>query len=138
MSAATRFSALTAMILLVACQPSLVTVPAPVTDPDVKAVLGFFSAYGNRDLEGMMKHLDEAVLFRAPGSTLNKQQLRDYFQGTLQKYPQLRVEAEAPTRVQDMLQVRVKVETNAISVNTWIIDMKHGKILSYSFAPSPR
>ncbi len=138
MNAATRFSALTAMTLLLACQPSPVTVPAPVTDPDIRAVLGFFSAYGSRDLEGMMKHLDEAVLFHAPGSTLNKQQLRDYFQGTLQKYPKLQVEAEAPQRVQNTIQVRVKVETNAISVNTWIIDMKHGKIISYSFAPSPR
>lgn len=130
--------ALAALVLLAACQRPPVASPATSpaqSDPDLKAVLGFFDCYSRRDLEGMMSYLDEGALFQAPGQTMNKQQIRNYFQATLQKYPKLRVEAAPPRRIQNTIQVSVKVETNVISVNTWVIDMKNGRIRAYSFAP---
>ena len=135
MTVAPRLVALSALVLMAGCHTAPATNPAQ-SDPDFKAVLGFFNAYSNRDLDEMMKFLDEGALFQGPGTTLTRQQIRDFFQKTLQKYPNLKIETGSPKRVQNTIQVSVKVETNSISINTWIFEMNSQKIHSYSVAPS--
>jgi hypothetical protein len=139
MKLATRLTAFSAFILLVACHPAPVAQPGSTADPapgdaDAKTVLGFLNAYGNRDLEGMMKHLDEEAVFRGSGSTLSKAEIRDFFQKSFQKHPNLRVEVGPIKASRGTLRVSVKVETNVIWADTWIFELNNHKIHAYSLA----
>ena len=143
MKLAARLIALSGLLLLVACHPAPVSlasssaIPAP-DDADAKAILGFLNAYGRRDLEAMMKQLEEDAVFRGTGSTLSKAQIRDFFQTSFQKHPTLRVEIGPLKQTQGTIRVSVKVETNAIWADTWIFEMNNHRIHAYSFASNRR
>jgi uncharacterized lipoprotein YajG len=139
MKLATRLIALSGLMLLAACHPAPDTNSASNANPapsnaDTEAVLAFLNAYGHRDLEAMMKQLDEDAVFRGSGSTLSKAQIRDFFQKSFQKHPKLRVEIGPLEQAQGTIRVSVKVETNAIWADTWIFEMKSHRIHAYSLA----
>jgi hypothetical protein len=130
-------------MFLVACHPAPVANPGSTAnqapgDPDAKTILGFLNAYGRRDLEAMMKHLDEEAVFRGSGTTLSKAQIRDFFQASFQKHPNLRVEIGPLKETAGTIRVGVKVETNASWADTWIFEMKNHKIHAYSLASGRR
>lgn len=144
----TRLLVLPCALLLASCHPSPVAqpmaqpgatvgLPAP-NDADAKAVLGFLTAYGRKDLDGMMRCLDEEAVFRGSGVPLTKAQIRDFFQTTFQKHPNLQVEAGPLKAVQGTLRSTVKVQTEAIWTDTWIFEMKNHKIHAYSLASGKR
>ena len=143
MKLATRLIALSGLMLLVACHPAPVSLagssanPAP-SNADTEAVLAFLNAYGRRDLEAMMKHLDEDAVFRGSGSTLSKAQIREFFQTSFQKHPNLRVEIGPLTQAQGTIRVSVKVETNVIWADTWIFELNNHRIHAYSLASGKR
>ncbi|MBI1754277.1 MAG: nuclear transport factor 2 family protein [Acidobacteria bacterium] len=149
MKTATRLLALSAALLLASCHSGPVTqpsgqsstrpsdLPAP-NEADAKTVLAFLSAYGRKDLDGMMRHLDEDAVFRSAGAPLTKAQIRDFFQASFQKHPNLRVEAGPLKEVQGTLRTAVKVQTESIWTDTWIFEMKNHKIHAYSLASGKR
>jgi len=139
MKPATRCIAISGLLLLVACHPAPGTNSASTANPgprdaDAKTVLEFLTAYGNRDLEGMMAQLDEEAVFRGAGSVLSKAQIREFFQKSFLKHPNLRVEIGPLSQTPGTVRVSVKVETNASWADTWIFEMKSHKIHAYSFA----
>ena len=143
MKLAARLVAFSGLMLLVACHPAPVANPAASaeqapSDADARAILGFLNAYGSRDLEGMMKHLDEEAVFRGSGGTLSKAQIRDFFQTSFQKHPNLRVEIGPLKEIRGTIHVSVKVETNAIWADTWIFELKNHRIHAYSLASGKR
>ena len=143
MNLAARLLTLSGLLFLVACHPAPVTSSASSANPapsnaDTKAVLEFLTAYGNRDLEGMMSQLDEDAVFRGSGSTLSKAQIRDFFQTSFKKHPKLRVDIGPLNQTQGTIRVNVKVETNAIWADTWIFELKNHRIHAYSFASNRR
>ena len=143
MKLATRLIAFSGLMLLVACHPAPVANPGSTANPspsdaDAKAVLGFLNAYGHRDLEAMMKHLDEDAVFRGSGNTLSKAQIREFFQTSFQKHPNLRVEIGPLKEIRGTIRVSVKVETNAIWADTWIFELKNHRIHAYSLASGKR
>jgi len=143
MMLAVRLIAVSVAMFLASChrtpvfQPAASAKPAP-SDADTEAVLAFLNAYGRRDLETMMKHLDEEAVFRGSGSTLSKAQIRDFFQTSFQKHPNLRVEIGPIKQIQGSIHVSVKVETNAIWADTWIFEMNNHRIHAYSLASNRR
>jgi hypothetical protein len=143
MKLTTRLIALSGLMLLAACHPAPVANSASSANPapsnaDTAAVLAFLNAYGHRDLEAMMKHLDEDAVFRGSGSVLSKAQIRDFFQKSFQKHPNLRVEIGPLEQSQGIIRISVKVETNAIWADTWIFELKNHRIHAYSFASAHR
>lgn len=148
MQTMTRLLALPAALLLASCHPGPVTRPnaspgastglsAP-NEADAKTVQGFLAAYGRKDLDGMMRCLDEEAVFRGSGAPLTKAQIRDFFQASFQKHPNLRVEAGPLKEVQGTLRTAVKVQTESIWTDTWIFEMKNHKIHAYSLASGKR
>lgn len=138
-----RLLALPAIAFLAACHPAPVTQPPVSATPapneaDAKVVLGFLRAYGHRDLEAMMRCLDEEALFHGSGAPLTKPQIREFFQDSFQKHSTLRVDIGPLVEVQGTLQVRVKVETEAIWTDTWIFTLKNHKIHAYALASGKR
>ena len=143
MKLALRLAAVSAALCLASCHPNPVSQPASSAAPapgnaDTEAVLAFLNAYGRRDLEAMMKHLDEEAVFRGSGSTLSKAQIRDFFQTSFQKHPNLRVEIGPLKQTQGVIRVSVKVETNVIWADTWIFELKNHRIQAYSLAAGRR
>lgn len=145
MKLAARFIALPVALLLASCHPTPSSQPGlqpssqPVPDDaNARAVLGFLGAYGRRDLEGMMKCLDEEATFRGSGAALSKPQIRDFFQATFRKHPNLRVEVGSLKVVGAAIHASVKVETNVIWSDTWIFELRNHKIHSYSLASGRR
>ncbi len=143
MKLAAQLIALSWLMLLVACHPAPVAHPGSAanpapTDADAKTILAFLNAYGRRDLEAMMKHLDEEAVFRGSGSTLSKAQIREFFQSSFQKHPNLRVEIGPLKETAGTIRVGVKVETNAIWADTWIFEMNNHRIHAYSLASRRR
>jgi len=132
-----RFIALPIAALLVSCHPSPQAIPAP-HGADARTVLGFLSAYGRRDLDGMMKFLDEGAVFLGSDGVLTKAQIRDFFQTSFRKHPKLLVEVGSLKEVQGAIQASVKVETDAIWTDTWIFELKDHKIHRYSLASGRR
>ncbi|GLH67416.1 nuclear transport factor 2 family protein [Geothrix edaphica] len=137
MKLAARLTALLVIALLAACQRSPISLPAP-SDANAKVVVAFLTAYGRRDLDGMMRHLDEDAVFRGSGTPLSKPQIRAFFQATFRKHPNLRVEIGSVKVVQDTIQAAVKVETDVIWADTWIFEMRNHKIHAYSLASGRR
>jgi hypothetical protein len=86
----------------------------------------------------MMRHLDEDATFLGPGVVLSKPQIRDFFQTTFRKHPNLRVEVGSLKVVQGTLRVSVKVETDAIWADIWIFELRNHKIHTYSLASGRR
>jgi hypothetical protein len=143
MKLATRLIALSGLMFLASCHPAPVSMAASSANPapsnaDTEAVLGFLNAYGHRDLEAMMKHLDEDAVFRGSGGTLSKAQIRNFFQASFQKHPNLRVEIGPLKEIKGTIRVSVKVETNAIWADTWIFELKNHRIHAYSLASGKR
>jgi hypothetical protein len=138
-----RLLVLPAIALLAACRPPVTqrpvisATPAP-NEADAKVVLGFLSAYGHRDLEAMMRCLAEDALFHGSGTPLTKPQIREFFRDSFQKHSTLRVDVGPLVEIQGTLQVRVKVETEAIWTDTWIFSLKNHKIHAYSLASGKR
>ncbi|WP_257310713.1 nuclear transport factor 2 family protein [Geothrix fuzhouensis] len=137
MKLAARLTALLVIAFLAACQRSPVSVPVP-SDANAKVVVAFLTAYGRRDLDGMMRYLDEDAIFRGSGGSLPKPKIRDFFQSTFRKYPNLRVEVASVQVVQGTIHAAVKVETDVIWSDTWIFEMKNHKIRAYSLASGQR
>jgi ketosteroid isomerase-like protein len=137
MKLAARLTALLVIALLGACQRSPLSLPAP-SDANAKVVVAFLNAYGRRDLDGMMRHLDEDAVFRGSGAPLPKPKIRDFFQTTFRKHPNLRVEVISVKVVQETIHAAVKVETDVIWADTWIFEMKNHKIHAYSLASGKR
>lgn len=134
---AARSAALPVLAILVSCQPgpqSTPTIPAA----DAKAVLGFLAAYGRRDLDGMMRYLEEDAVFRGTETTLSKAQIREFFQASFQKHPNLQVEVGPLKEVQGTLQASVKVQTHAIWTDTWIFELRNHRIRAYWLASGIR
>jgi ketosteroid isomerase-like protein len=125
------------MAMLAACQRSPLSLPAP-SDANAKVVVAFLTAYGHRDLDGMMRYLDEDAVFLGSGTPLPKPKIRDFFQATFRKHPDLRVEVGSITVVQGTIHARVKVQTDVIWADTWIFDMRNHKIHAYSLASGKR
>jgi ketosteroid isomerase-like protein len=143
MKLAARFIAVSVALFMAACHPAPVSQPASSTNPapgnaDTEAVLAFLNAYGRRDLEAMMKHLDEEAVFRGSGSTLSKAQIREFFQTSFQKHPNLRVEIGPLKQTQGKIHVSVKVETNIVWADTWLFELKNHRIHAYSLASGRR
>jgi hypothetical protein len=134
---ALRRLSILAVAILLSCQPGPQTSPT-IQAADAKAVLGFLGAYGRRDLDGMMRCLEEDAVFRGTDKTLSKAQIRDFFQASLQKHPNLQVEVGPLKDVQGTIHASVKVQTNAIWADTWIFEMRNHRILAYSFASGRR
>jgi hypothetical protein len=126
-----------AVLFLASCQPAPYALPVP-DDANARAVLGFLHAYGRRDLEGMMRHLAEDAVFAGSGSVLAKPQIRDFFQASFRKHPNLRVEVGSIKVVQGIVHASVKVETTAIWTDTWLFELKDHKIHRYSLASGKR
>jgi ketosteroid isomerase-like protein len=126
-----------AVLLLASCQPAPHVLPVP-DDPNARAVLAFLHAYGQRDLEGMMRLLEEDAVFRGSGGDLSKAQIRDFFQASFRKHPNLRVEVGTLKVLQDAIHASVKVETDAIWTDTWVFEMRGHKIRAYSLASGKR
>lgn len=129
--------------LLLACHPRPVFQPAIHAQPtpneaDAKVIVGFLSAYGHRDLETMMRCLDEEAVFVGSGHPLTKPQIREFFQVAFQRHPNLRVEFGPLAELQGTIQVQVKVETSAIWTDTWIFTLKNHRIHSYALASAKR
>ena len=137
MTSVARFIALPMAMLLASCYPSPQSIPAP-NDANTRTVLDFMSAYGRRDLDGMMKYLDEDAVFRGTGAVLSKLQIREFFLASFKKHPKLRVEVGSLKTVQGSIYASVKVETESIWADTWIFEMKNHKIHSYSLASGSR
>ncbi|HEY3400111.1 MAG TPA: nuclear transport factor 2 family protein [Geothrix sp.] len=137
MKLAARLVALPVIAMLAACQRPSVSLPVP-TDANTRAVVAFLTAYGHRDLDGMMRHLDEEAVFRGSGAPLPKPKIRDFFQTTFRKHPNLRVEVSSVRVVQGAIHAAVKVETDVIWADTWIFEMRNHKILTYSLASGRR
>jgi ketosteroid isomerase-like protein len=131
MNLAARFVALLAIAMLAACQRPQASLPVPA-DGNARVVVAFLADYGRRDLEGMMRHLDEAAVFRGSGAPLPKPKIRDFFQAAFRKHPNLRVEVGSVKVVQGAIHATVKVETDVIWADTWIFELRDHKILSYS------
>jgi len=123
--------------LLASCHPAPRTLPAP-EDANAKVVLTFLHAYGQRDLERMMACLDEDATFVGTGSVLSKPQIRDFFQASFRKHPNLRVEVGAVKVLQGTIRVDVRVETDRIWSDTWVFTMRNRLIRSYSLASGHR
>jgi hypothetical protein len=143
MKLAARLLAVPVALCLASCHPTPVSQPVASAKPapvgaDAETVLAFLNAYGRRDLEAMMKHLDEAAVFRGSGGTLSKAQIREFFQASFQKHPNLRVEIGPFTESRGTLRVSVKVETNVIWADTWIFELKNHRIHAYSLASGKR
>lgn len=143
MKLAARLIAVSVAMCLASCHPTPVSLPATSANPapsnaDTEAVLAFLNAYGRRDLEAMMKHLDENAVFRGSGSTLSKAQIRDFFQTSFQKHPNLQVEIGPLKESGGTIRVSVKVETNIIWADTWIFELKNHRIHAYSLASGKR
>ncbi len=139
MKPVTRFLALALALFLTSCHQAPGSRPVPSSDAapsvaDAEAVLGFLNAYGRRDLEAMMRQLDEDAVFRSSGGALSKTQIRTFFQTSFQKHPNLRVEVGPLKQIRATVRASVKVETNAIWTDTWIFEMKGHRIHAYSFA----
>jgi ketosteroid isomerase-like protein len=134
---ALRHLALPVVAILVSCHPRPLSNPT-FNDADAKTVLGFLHAYGRRDLDGMMRYLEEDAVFRGSGDALSKSQIRDFFQASFQKHPNLLVEVGPLKDVQGTIHASVKVQTNAIWADTWIFEMRNHKIRAYSLASSRR
>src|SRR5512133_3557372 len=128
MKLAARLTVLLVIALLAACQRSPVSLPAP-SDANAKVVVAFLTAYGRRDLD---------AVFRGSGAPLPKPKIRDFFQGTFRKYPNLRVEVGSVKVVQEAIHAAVKVETDVIWADTWIFEMKNHKIHAYALASGKR
>jgi len=137
MELAARRIAVPVAVFLTSCHPSPLTHSVP-SDMNAKAVLGFLSAYGHRDLEGMMNYLEEDAVFLRSGAVLSKRQIRDFFQTTIQKHPNLRVEVGPLKVMQGAIHASVKVETDTIWADTWIFEMRNHKIHAYSLASGKR
>jgi SnoaL-like domain len=125
------------ILLLASCQPAPHTLPVP-DDANARAVLGFLRDYGRRDLEGMMKHLEEDAVFHGSGGDLSKAQIRDFFQASFRKHPNLRVEVGTLKVIQGAIHASVKVETDTIWADTWVFEMRGHKIRAYSLATGKR
>lgn len=132
-----RLLALPVIALLASCQRSPLSVPAP-SDANAKVIVAFLNAYGRRDLDGMMRYLDEDAVFRGSGAPLPKPKIRDFFQATFRKYPNLRVEVASVEVVQGAIHAAVKVETDVIWADTWIFEMRDHRIHAYSLASGKR
>ena len=137
MKFASRLILLPVVAILASCHRSPLFPPVP-DDANARAVIGFLSAYGHRDLDGMMGYLDEDAVFRGSAVVLSKPQIRDFFQTTFRKHPNLRVEVGPVTMVQGTIHAAVKVETDAIWADTWIFEMRNHKIRAYSLASGRR
>ena len=137
MKLAARFAALLAIAMLAACQRPQASLAVPA-DANARVVAAFLADYGRRDLDGMMRHLDEEALFRGSGAPLPKPKIRDFFQTAFRKHPNLRVEVGSVKVVQDAIHAAVKVETDDIWADTWIFELRNHKILSYSLASGRR
>lgn len=134
---ASRRLSLPLIAILVSCQPGPQTSPTS-QGADAKAVLGFLRAYGRRDLDGMMRCLEEDAVFRGTEKTLSKAQIRDFFQASFQKHPNLQVEVGPLKDVQGTIHASVKVQTNAIWADTWIFEMRNHRIRAYWLASGMR
>lgn len=134
---AARFIALLVIAMLAACQRPSASLPA-LADPNARVVVAFLADYGRRDLDGMMRHLDEEAVFHGSGPPLTKPKIRDFFQTTFRNHPNLRVEVGSVKVVQGAIHAEVKVETNVIWADTWIFELRNHKILSYSLASGRR
>jgi hypothetical protein len=64
--------------------------------------------------------------------------IRDFFQASFQKHPNLQVEVGPLKDIQGIIHANVKVQTNAIWSDTWIFEMRNHKIRAYSLASSRR
>ena len=137
MKLAARLTALPVIAILAACQRSPLSLPAP-SDANAKVVVAFLTAYGRRDLDVMMRYLDEDAVFRGSGAPLPKPKIRDFFQATCRKYPNLQVEVDSLKVVQGAIHASVKVQTDVIWADTWIFEMKNHKIHAYSLASGKR
>jgi hypothetical protein len=82
----------------------------------------------------MMSYLAEDALFLGSGEALTKPQIRDFFQTSFRKHPNLRVEVSSLKEVPGAVHVVVKVETEAIWIDTWIFEMLHHRIHRYTLA----
>ncbi|GLH73624.1 hypothetical protein GETHLI_21260 [Geothrix limicola] len=132
-----RLLALPALAFLVSCHPGPESTPFPA-DENTQTVQGFLRAYGRRDLEGMMGYLDDEATFVGTGVPLNKAQIRDFFQATFRKHPNLRVEVRALRVVQGRVHADVRVETDTAWADTWIFELRNRRIHRYSLASGTR
>ena len=115
------------------CRPAPLAQPIP-DNADTRAVMGFLEAYGRHDLDGMMRHLDEDAVFRGSGGTLPKPKIRDFFQATFRKHPNLKVEVGALRVVQGAVHAAVKVHADVTWSDTWIFELRNHRILAYGLA----
>jgi hypothetical protein len=136
MKPTTRLIALSAA-LLASCHPAPRSLPAP-EDANAKVVLTFLQAYGQRDLDRMMACLEDDATFVGTGSVLSKPQIRDFFQATFRKHPNLRVEVGAVKVLPQTIRVEVRVETDRIWSDTWVFKVSDRKIRSYALASGRR
>ena len=132
-----RFIALPAAAILASCHSQPHSLPVP-DDANTRIVLGYLIAYGHRDLDGMMKCLDEDATFLGSGAVLSKAQIRDFFQTSFRKHPNLRVEIGSLKVVQGTIHASVKVQTDVIWADTWIFEMRNHKIHRYSLTSGRR
>jgi SnoaL-like domain len=137
MARAARLISLPVAAFLISCHPAPQAVPARAS-ADARVVLDFLEAYGHRDLDRMMACLAEDAVFLGTGATLSKPQIRAFFQASFQKHPGLRVEVGAPTEAPGAIQVRVKVQAEAIWEDTWIFEVRNHLIRSYRLASGRR
>lgn len=136
MKPATRLIALSA-IVLASCHPAPHALPAP-EDANAKVVLAFLRAYGQRDLDGMMACLEDGATFVGTGSVLSKPQIREFFETSFRKHPNLRVEVGAVKVLEGTIRAGVRVETDRIWSDTWIFEVRGRKIHSYALASGRR
>lgn len=129
-----RLLALSAVVLLAACHSAMATYPE-LKDRDSRVVIDFLDHYKHHDIDGMMTELNDDAEFRGSGSTLNKPQIKRFFQQALKKHPDLRIEFGPPQRVRGTVQVQVQREDSSITRATWIFVLKNNKIHSYSIQP---
>ena len=137
MKLAAWFIALPTTAVLVSCHPQPQSLPVP-DEGDARVVRGFLEAYGHRDLDGMIRFLDEEATFLGTGAVLSKAQIRDFFQASFWKHPNLRVEVVSLRVVQGAIYASVKVQTDVIWADTWVFELRNHKIHQYSLASGRR
>ncbi|HEX9011691.1 MAG TPA: nuclear transport factor 2 family protein [Holophagaceae bacterium] len=118
------------LLLLGACRGPSGTGPA-AADPGLRTVQAFFEAYRQRDLDGLMRCLAADATFQGTGGTLDRAQIRAFFQRTFQDHPDLQVEAGAPERAGNAVRVRVRVQAGSASVQTWVFELAGPLIRTY-------
>ena len=118
------------LLLLGACRAPSAGGPASA-DPGVRTVQAFFQAYRHRDLDGLMRCLAADATFQGTGGTLDRTQIRAFFQRTFQAHPDLQVEAGEPARAGSTVRIRVRVQARSASVQTWVFELAGPLIRTY-------